>query len=39
MFELGGKKKATKERPKDKYELEYERRILLKYGLKEYIDT
>ena len=38
MFSLHGKKKAAKERPKDKYQLEYERRILLKYGLTEYLD-
>jgi hypothetical protein len=38
MFELHSKKKAAKERTKDKYQQEYERKILLKYGLTEYLD-
>lgn len=33
MFALHSKKKPAKERPKDRHQLEYERKILLKYGL------
>lgn len=38
MFELNSKKKPPKERPKDKFQKDYERKVLLKYGLHEYLD-
>ena len=38
MFQLHNSKKTNKERPKDRYQMEYERKVLLKYGLYEYLE-